>query len=69
MLDVNRDGYVTIDETLLLPDVFEQFDSNGDGKLSPLEFVDAPIFTTFDSDGDGFVTLEEYMRLLRVTMQ
>ncbi len=66
LIDVNRDGYLTIDETLLSPDVFKRFDSDGDGKLSSFEFVDAPTFTAIDANRDEFVTIEEYLRFLRI---
>ena len=69
LIDVNRDGYVTIDETLLLPDAFKRFDANGDGKISSLEFVSARTFTAMDADRDGFVTFEEYKHLLRIATQ
>ena len=69
LIDVNRDGYLTIDETLLSPDVFKRFDSDGDGKLSSFEFVDAPTFTTIDANRDEFVTIEEYLRFLRIPTQ
>jgi Ca2+-binding EF-hand superfamily protein len=69
LIDVNRDGYLTIDETLLSPDVFKRFDSDGDGKISSFEFVDAPTFTAIDADRDEFVTIEEYLRFLRIPPQ
>ncbi len=69
LIDVNRDGYLTIDETLLSPDVFKRFDSDGDGKLSSFEFVDAPTFTAIDANRDEFVTIEEYLRFLRIPTQ
>ncbi len=69
LIDVNRDGYLTIDETLLSPDVFKRFDTDGDGKISSFEFVDAPIFTALDANRDEFVTFEEYLRFLRIPTQ
>ncbi len=69
LIDVNRDGYLTIDETLLSPDVFKRFDSDGDGKISSFEFVDAPTFTAIDANRDEFVTIEEYLRFLRIPTQ
>ncbi len=69
LIDVNRDGYLTIDETLLSPDVFKRFDSDGDGKISSFEFVDAPMFTAIDANRDGFVTIEEYLHFLRIPTQ
>jgi Ca2+-binding EF-hand superfamily protein len=69
LIDVNQDGYLTIDETLLSPDVFKRFDSDGDGKISSFEFVDAPTFTAIDANRDEFVTIEEYLRFLRIPTQ
>ncbi len=69
LIDVNRDDYLTIDETLLSPDVFKRFDSDGDGKISSFEFVDAPTFTAIDANRDEFVTIEEYLRFLRIPTQ
>ncbi len=69
LIDVNRDGYLTIDETLLSPDVFKRFDSDGDGKISSFEFVDAPTFTAIDANRDEIVTFEEYLRFLRIPTQ
>lgn len=69
LIDVNQDGYVAIDETLLSPDLFKQFDSDGDGKISSFEFVDAPTFTAIDANRDDFVTFEEYVHFLRIPAQ
>ena len=69
LIDVNQDGYVTIDETLLSPDLFKQFDSDGDGKISSFEFVDASTFTAIDANRDDFVTFEEYVHFLRIPTQ
>jgi len=69
LIDVNRDGYLTIDETLLSPDVFKRFDSDGDGKISSFEFVDAPTFMAIDANRDEFVTIEEYLHFLRIPTQ
>jgi len=69
LIDVNRDGYLTIDETLLSPNTFKRFDSDGDGKISSFEFVDAPTFTAIDANRDEFVTFEEYLRFLRIPTQ
>jgi len=51
---------------LLSPDVFKRFDSDGDGKISSFEFVDAPTFAAIDANRDEFVTIEEYLRFLRI---
>ncbi len=69
LIDVNRDGYLTIDETLLSPDAFKEFDPDGDGKISSFEFVDAPTFTAIDANRDELVTFEEYLRFLRIPAQ
>ncbi len=65
LIDSNQDGSVTIDETLLSPDMFGKFDRNGDGKISQFEFIDSQSFAAIDADRDGQVTFEEYRSLLR----
>ena len=69
LIDVNRDGFLTIDETLLSPEAFKEFDRDGDGKISSFEFVDAPTFTAIDANRDELVTIEEYLRFLRIPTQ
>lgn len=41
---------------------FNQFDRNGDGRVSASEFPRAEVFQRMDSDKDGFVTVEEARR-------
>jgi CubicO group peptidase (beta-lactamase class C family) len=41
------------------PDRFQQFDKNGDGKLSPEELPYPNLFKRLDKDGDGFLTAAE----------
>jgi arylsulfatase A-like enzyme len=38
---------------------FEQFDRNGDGKITPAEFPRADVFKQMDKSGDGAVTPDE----------
>ena len=64
-LDANRDGFVTIDETLLSPEKFKLFDSDGDGKISPVEFTRA--FPIIDTAGQGFITFEDYLAFIQAT--
>ncbi len=66
-IDANKDGFVTVDETLLSPEQFKLFDFDGDGKISPIEFVDRRTFRTIDSQQQGFITLEEYLTFVRAT--
>ena len=66
LVDANEDGYLTLDETLLSPEAFQQFDSDGDGKISSLELADRRSFSVMDADGDEFITFEEYVNFLRV---
>jgi len=66
LVDANEDGYLTLDETLLSPEAFQQFDSDGDGKISSLELADRRSFSVMDADGDEFITFEEYVNSLRV---
>jgi Ca2+-binding EF-hand superfamily protein len=64
-LDTNRDGFVTIDETLLSPEKFKLLDSDGDGKISPVEFTKA--LAIIDTAGQGFITFEDYLAFVQVT--
>jgi septal ring factor EnvC (AmiA/AmiB activator) len=66
MVDANEDDYLTLDETLLSPEAFQKFDSDGDGKISSLEMADRRGFSVMDADRDEFVTFEEYVKFLRV---
>ena len=67
MVDANDDGYLTLDETLLSPEGFQQFDTDGDGKISSPELADRGSFKVMDADGDDFITFEEYMKFLRIS--
>ncbi len=64
----DRDSvYLTLDETLLSPEAVQNFDSDGDGKISSLEMADRRSFSVMDADRDEFVTFEEYVKFLRVS--
>ncbi len=67
LVDANEDGYRTVDETLLSPEAFRNFDSDGDGKISSLELTDRRSFGVMDTDRDEFVTFEEYVKFLQVS--
>ncbi len=67
MVDANEDDYLTLEETLLSPEAFQNFDSDGDGKISSLEMADRRSFSVMDADRDEFVTFEEYVNSLRVS--
>ncbi len=62
-LDTNRDGFLTIDETLLTPEKFKLFDSDGDSRISPVEFTKA--FPIVDTAGLGFITFEDYIAFVQ----
>ncbi len=66
MVDANEDGYLTLDETLLSPEAFRQFDTDGDGKISSAEMADREGFKVMDTNRDNFVTFEEYVKFLRI---
>ena len=66
-VDANEDGYITLDETLLSPEAFQKFDSDGDGKISSFEMADRRSFSMMDADRDEFITFEEYVKFLHVS--
>ncbi len=67
MVDANEDGYLTPDETLLSPEAFQRFDTDGDGKISSREMADREGFSMMDTNRDDFVSFEEYVNFLRVS--
>jgi hypothetical protein len=67
LIDANKDGFITRDETLLSPERFKLFDFDGDGKISAVEFVDAQTFRTIDINQQGFITFEEYLTFMQET--
>ena len=67
LVDANEDEYLTLDETLLSPEAFQNFDFDGDGRISWLEMADLRSFSVIDTDRDEFVTFEEYVKFLRVS--
>lgn len=72
--DIDGDGAVDFDEFVarheqLLAHEFANHDADGDGRLTPAEFLGAPtpapgipqeLFTSLDRDGDGAITLAEF---------
>ncbi len=66
MVDANEDGYLTLDETLLSPEAFRQFDTDEDGKISSAEMAGRGSFKVMDINRDNFVTFEEYVKFLRI---
>jgi Ca2+-binding EF-hand superfamily protein len=66
LVDANEDDYLTLEETLLSPEAFQEFDFDGDGKISSLEMADRRSFSVIDADRDEFVTFEEYVKFLRI---
>jgi uncharacterized protein (DUF3084 family) len=69
LIDANKDGFITRDETLLSPEQFALFDLDGDGKISSIEFVDARTFRTIDTKKQGFITFEEYLAFNQATVK
>jgi Ca2+-binding EF-hand superfamily protein len=67
MVDANEDGYLTLDETLLSPEAFQKFDTDGDGKISSREMADRRGFSLMDTNRDDFVSFEEYVNFLRLS--
>lgn len=57
VLDVNKDGSVTLEEagTLLTPELFAATDKNGNGRISKSEFTaqTQADFAAADKDGNG----------------
>jgi hypothetical protein len=70
-LDANRDGWLSQGELasglpnararMLLPFMFGQFDTDGDGRVTRAEFAKAPTpgFDRADANGDGLVSQAE----------
>ena len=65
LVDGNRDGYVTPDETLISGALYAEIDRNGDGRISQLEFIDERSFKALDHDGDDSITFEDYAAMLK----
>lgn len=61
--DTNGDSSVERAEVDLDAHQFHTADKDGDGHISGLEFIEAPIgqFRTYDTDGNGYLTFEELM--------
>lgn len=70
-LDTNRDGWLSQDELasglpnararMMLPFMFGQFDTDGDGRVTRAEFAKAPTpgFDRADANGDGVISQAE----------
>jgi Ca2+-binding EF-hand superfamily protein len=43
--------------------VFQRYDKNGDGRVTPDELPDVATFARFDSNKDGVITLAEYVQV------
>jgi Ca2+-binding EF-hand superfamily protein len=59
--DANDDHMIQPAEVDLDPQQFQSVDKDGDGEISGLEFIEAPIgqFKTYDTDRNGFLTFDE----------
>ena len=59
--DANGDNAVQPSEVDLDAGQFQTIDTDGDGKISGFEFIEAPIgqFQAYDTDGNGSMTFDE----------
>ncbi len=69
LIDVNEDGYIMIDETVLGAEAFKRLDQDGDGRISDIEFNDARVFREIDRKGRGYITLEDFLEFMKAGQQ
>ena len=67
MRDASENIKLELSETKLKPEVFSAADTDGDGSLSGVEFIDAPFnqFEAADTNTDQAITREEFERFAR----